>query len=138
KDRRRRRAASQGRPPAGRCGSAVGRRQLGAPHRGTLTMIAATFDLRTGVGRAPDPRDYITKRTACRCAPAGTPHPLWTEFLERVTDHSGELQGFLQRYLGYCCTGFTTEHVFVFAYGTGANGKSTFINTIARIFGDYA
>ena len=30
------------------------------------------------------------------------------------------------------------EHVFVFAYGTGANGKSTFINTIARIFGDYA
>ena len=49
-----------------------------------------------------------------------------------------ELQGFLQRYIGYCCTGFTTEHVFVFAYGTGANGKSTFINTIARIFGDYA
>ena len=73
-----------------------------------------------------------------RCAPAGTTHPSWTKFLERVTDHSGELQGFLQRYIGYCCTGFTTEHVFVFAYGTGANGKSTFINTIARIFGDYA
>ena len=80
-------------------------------------MKAATFDLRTGVGRVPDPLDYITKKTACRCAPAGTPHPLWTKFLERVTDHSGELQGFLQRYLGYCCTGFTTEHVFVFAYG---------------------
>ena len=45
---------------------------------------------------------------------------------------------FLQRYIGYCCTGLTTEHAFVFAYGTGANGKSTFINTIARIFGDYA
>ena len=39
--------------------------------------------------------------------------------------------GFLQRYAGYCCTGITSEHVFVFAYGTGANGKSTFINTIA-------
>ena len=49
-----------------------------------------------------------------------------------------DLQGFLQRYVGYCCTGLTTEHAFVFAYGTGANGKSTFINTIARIFGDYA
>jgi putative DNA primase/helicase len=47
-------------------------------------------------------------------------------------------KGFLQRYIGYCCTGLTTEHVFVFAYGTGANGKSTFINTIAGIFGDYA
>src|SRR6476469_7666883 len=32
----------------------------------------------------------------------------------------------------------TTEHTFVFAYGTGANGKSTFINTLAKIFGDYA
>ena len=101
-------------------------------------MTAATFDLRTGVGHPPDPRDYITKRTACRCAPAGTPHPLWTAFLERITDGNTELQGFLQRYLGYCCTGFTSEHVFVFAYGTGANGKSTFINTIAQIFGDYA
>jgi putative DNA primase/helicase len=28
--------------------------------------------------------------------------------------------------------------VFVFAYGTGANGKSTFINTIRGILGDYA
>lgn len=99
---------------------------------------SATFDLRTGVGRTPDPLDYITKKTACRCAPAGTPRPLWTKFLDRVTAGNVELQGFLQRYMGYCCTGFTTEHVFVFAHGTGANGKSTFINTTAGIFGDYA
>jgi putative DNA primase/helicase len=99
---------------------------------------AATFDLRTGIGRAPDPLDYITKKTACRCTPAGTPYPLWTAFLDRITGRDNELQGFLQRYVGYCCTGFTTEHVFVFAYGTGANGKSTFINTVAGILGDYA
>ena len=101
-------------------------------------MTNATFDLRTGIGRAPDPIDYITKKTACRCAPAGTPHPLWTAFLDRVTAGDGELQDFLQRYIGYCCTGFTSEHVFVFAYGTGANGKSTFINTVRGILGDYA
>jgi hypothetical protein len=41
-------------------------------------MQAATFDLRTGVGRVPDSLDYITKRTACYCAPPGTPHPLWS------------------------------------------------------------
>jgi putative DNA primase/helicase len=101
-------------------------------------MEAATFDLRTGLGREPNPLDYITKKTASPCAPAGTPHPLWTAFLDRITDHDTELRRFLQRYIGYCCTGFTTEHVFVFAYGTGANGKSTFINTITKIFGDYA
>jgi putative DNA primase/helicase len=101
-------------------------------------MTDATYDLRTGIGRAPDPADYLTKKTACAAAPAGTPHPLWTAFLGRVTAGDLALQQFLQRYIGYCCTGFTTEHVFVFAYGTGANGKGTFINTIARIFGDYA
>jgi putative DNA primase/helicase len=98
----------------------------------------ATYDLRTGIGRPPDPLDYITKKTACSVAPVGTPHPLWSDFLKRVTNNNSELTDFLQRYIGYCSTGFTTEHVFAFAYGTGANGKSTFINTIVRILGDYA
>jgi hypothetical protein len=35
-------------------------------------MEAATFDLGTGIGRAPNPLDYITKKTACGCARAGT------------------------------------------------------------------
>jgi putative DNA primase/helicase len=82
----------------------------------------------------PDPLDYITKKTACDVAPAGTPHPLWRAFLVRVTGGNTELQQFLQRYVGYCCTGLTTEHTFVFAYGTGANGKSTFINTLSKLF----
>ena len=103
-----------------------------------MTLINATYDLRTGTSHKPDPLDYITKKTTCRCAPLGTPHPLWTKFLDRVTHHNTELQSFLQRWCGYCCTGFTSEHVFVFAYGTGANGKSTFINTIRGILGDYA
>jgi putative DNA primase/helicase len=103
-----------------------------------ITDESSTIDLRTGIGRAPDPLDYITKKTACPCAPAGSKHPLWSKFLARITNGDVELQRFLQRYVGYCCTGFTSEHVFVFAYGTGANGKSTFINTVAGILGDYA
>jgi putative DNA primase/helicase len=97
-----------------------------------------TYDLRTGTTRPPDPLDYLTKKTTCNAAPAGTPHELWDAFLARITGGDSELQRFLQRYIGYCCTGFTHEHVFVFAYGQGANGKSTFINTLSRIFGDYA
>ena len=98
----------------------------------------STFDLRTGNSRPPDPLDYLTKQTACAAAPAGTPYPLWTKFLQRVTNGNDELQYFLKRYVGYCCAGLTVEHKFVFAYGTGANGKGTFLNTIAKIFGDYA
>jgi putative DNA primase/helicase len=74
--------------------------------------------------------------TTCVAA-SETPHPVWTAFLERVAPDP-ELRAFLQRFCGYCGTGVTTEHKFVFAYGTGANGKSTFINTIAAILGDYA
>jgi putative DNA primase/helicase len=103
-----------------------------------LTTNGATYNLRTGDGNSPDPADYITKKTACRIAPPGTAHPLWTAFLERITAGKAELIGFLQRYLGYCLTGETSEHRFVFAYGTGANGKSTLINTIAKILNDYA
>jgi putative DNA primase/helicase len=97
-----------------------------------------TIELRTGVERAPERLDYITQKAASVIAPPGTPHPLWSAFLNRVTDHNAELADFLKRYIGYCTTGITTEHVFVFAYGSGANGKGTFINTISKIFGDYA
>jgi putative DNA primase/helicase len=98
----------------------------------------ATYDLRTGIARAPNPLDYLTKKTVCDAAPAGTPHPMWDAFLARITADDIELQQFLQRYIGYSCTGFTQEQVFVFAYGQGANGKGTFINTLSKIFGDYA
>jgi putative DNA primase/helicase len=103
-----------------------------------LTTEDETCDLSTGLGKRPDPADYITKKTACAAAPPGTPHPIWTDFLDRITAGDMELQGFLQRYFGYCLTSETSEHRFVFAYGTGANGKSTLINTVANILADYS
>ena len=63
--------------------------------------------------------------------------------LARVSSHTvtggdGELQAYLQRMAGYCLTGVTTEHALFFLYGTGANGKSVFANTLTAILGDYA
>ena len=49
-----------------------------------------------------------------------------------------ELQAYLARMAGYALTGVTIEHALFFLYGTGANGKSVFVNTIAAILGDYA
>ncbi|HZN28888.1 MAG TPA: phage/plasmid primase, P4 family [Xanthobacteraceae bacterium] len=103
-----------------------------------LTTDGATIDLRTGSDRPPEASDYITKRTTCGAAPPGAPHPLFSAFLDRITGSDRELQQFLQRYTGYCLSGITTEHVFVFGYGTGANGKGTFLNTVQSIFGNYA
>ena len=39
---------------------------------------------------------------------------------------------------GYALTGITREHALFFLYGTGANGKSVFLNTVSGIMADYA
>jgi putative DNA primase/helicase len=61
--------------------------------------------------------------------------PLWRQFLLRVMDNDQSMVDYLQRVCGYCLTGLTTEHVLFFAYGTGANGKSTFANGLTAILG---
>jgi putative DNA primase/helicase len=98
-----------------------------------------TIDLDTGIDRPPRREDYCTKSTAVSPSPPGTPcPPMWMAFLNRVTNNNDALIGFLQRFLGYCLTGYVHEHVLVFLFGTGANGKSVFVNTVAGIFNDYA
>ena len=82
-----------------------------------------------------DPDKYCTKVTAV--SPGGD-CPLWREFLEVVTDGDNELIDYLQRLAGYCLTGSTREHSLHFIYGTGANGKGTFLNALAGVLNDYA
>jgi P4 family phage/plasmid primase-like protien len=98
----------------------------------------STINLSTGNERPPERLDHITKQAGTWLAPPGTPHALWTAFLDRVTDADESLIGFLQRISGYCLTGLTREHVLAFLYGSGANGKGVFANTLARVMGNYA
>lgn len=45
---------------------------------------------------------------------------------------------YLQKAVGYSLTGDTGEQVLFFLYGTGANGKSVFLNVLQELMGDYA
>src|SRR5262249_11806274 len=47
------------------------------------------------------------------------------------------VQSFLQRFCGYSLTGATDEHALLFLFGTGGNGKTTFIETMAAVLGTY-
>lgn len=94
-----------------------------------------TIDLKTAEISAPNREHYMTKATAV--APGGE-CPTWLKFLDRVTNGDRALVEYLQRVCGYCLTGSTQEHVMMFLYGTGANGKSVFVNTIAGMMDDYA
>src|SRR6185312_13605294 len=100
-----------------------------------LNTPTGTIDLRSGTSRTHRCADYLTKVTAD--GPDGS-CPLWMRFLDRVTHGDCEMQGFLQRMIGYCLTGSTREHALFFLYGTGANGKSVFLSAISALLGDYA
>tara|TARA_R100001086_G_scaffold231437_1_gene152166 strand:- start:392 stop:1318 length:927 start_codon:yes stop_codon:yes gene_type:complete len=64
--------------------------------------------------------------------------PQFEAFLNRIMNSSTELIGYLQRAVGYSLTGHNREQCFFIAHGTGANGKSVFLNLIRKLMGSYA
>lgn len=77
----------------------------------------------------------ISKMAAAPYDPAAT-CPNWLRFLETVQPDA-DMRAFLQRWFGYSLTGDTSEQKLVFLFGGGRNGKSTAVDTIARIMAAY-
>lgn len=106
-----------------------------------LNCRNGTVDLRTGEIKPHDPQDYITKVVPLDYDPAKR-SSAWEGIVGRVTLESElttrPLAAFLQRWFGYCATGSTREQAFVVHYGNGSNGKSTILDTIADVLGDYS
>ncbi|HMB02696.1 MAG TPA: phage/plasmid primase, P4 family, partial [Isosphaeraceae bacterium] len=102
-----------------------------------LNVANGTLDLRTGALRPHRPEDLITKLAPVAYDPEAA-CPRWDAFLRRILDDDADLIRFVQRALGYALTGSVAEHVLFFLYGTGRNGKSTLLNVILALLGDYA
>ncbi|WP_019013170.1 phage/plasmid primase, P4 family [Elioraea tepidiphila] len=102
-----------------------------------LATPGGTIDLRTGATRPADPSDMITQCTAVAPAPAAD-CPCWMRFLHDATQGDAELIGYLQRFAGYCLTGSVAEHILMFIYGTGQNGKTVFYTILQHVLGDHA
>ena len=81
--------------------------------------------------------DFITKLAPVAYDPKARSQR-WVEFLERIMAANPKLISFLQRAIGYSLTGETSEQCMFILHGSGANGKSTFLQTIAFVLGDYA
>ncbi|MDK1022146.1 MAG: phage/plasmid primase, P4 family, partial [Candidatus Hydrogenedentes bacterium] len=106
-----------------------------------------TIDLRTGLQHKPIRSDRITKMAPVIYDRHAT-CPAFDAFLCEVfgvnidADDEGsdaaELISFVLRAIGYSLTGDTSEHVMFILYGAGRNGKSTLLETLAHVFGDYA
>lgn len=101
-----------------------------------LNVLNGTIDLRTGALLEHRREDRLTKLAPVTFDPAAQ-CPLWLKFLNRIMDGNNDLLGYLQRVTGYALTADVGEQVLFFFYGTGANGKSVFLNTIRDLLGDY-
>lgn len=69
---------------------------------------------------------------------AQEPPTTWLKFLNDISNGRLEWIEYLQKVLGYCLTGDTSEQKIFFFCGDGSNGKSTLCNVIRDIFGGYA
>lgn len=96
-----------------------------------------TVDLRTGESRQHAREDLITRRIECDYTPGATA-PTWTDFLWRILAKDADLELFIRKAVGYSISGAIKEHAVFFMFGFGANGKSTFVETIMRLFGEYS
>ena len=105
------------------------------PH--LLNCKNGTIDLRTGELLGHRREDLITKQCPVAFDPSATSEA-WERFLRDCTLADAELQGFLQRAVGYTLYGDPREQVILMVHGPGATGKSTFIAAVMNILGDYA
>jgi P4 family phage/plasmid primase-like protien len=101
-----------------------------------LNCRNGTLDLRTGNLRDPRRGDLITKITRTPYQEGAQAHT-FQKFLKQVLPDP-EVRQFLQRLAGYCLTGDVSERVLPFLYGSGANGKTTLVNTFLEILAGYA
>lgn len=62
--------------------------------------------------------------------------PTWDRFIEKVQPNP-QMRSFLQRLIGSALFGAVRDHYLPFHYGTGANGKSTALEGLLELFGDY-
>jgi putative DNA primase/helicase len=102
-----------------------------------LTVADGTIDLRTGE-LGPHRREHLITKTLTVSYDPAAPCPTWEAFLQRALAGDEELIAFVQRAVGYTLTADTREQCLFFLYGTGRNGKSTFIETLLELLGIYA
>ena len=95
------------------------------------------IDLRTGEHRPGRVDDRITLRTGVEFNSEAL-CPRWERFIDEVTSGDHARARFLQCAVGYSVTGVLSEQVFLMMTGDGANGKTTFLDTVRMVMGDYA
>lgn len=106
-------------------------------HSWLLNCRNGTLDLRTGKLRTHDQNDYLTKmididydeKADC---------PTWIDFVNTSQWDKSEMIEYLQKAVGYSLTGDTGEKCMFILHGPKDTGKSTFVEAMQMLLGEYA
>ena len=96
-----------------------------------------TVDLETGKVRRSSPADRMTKRAGVT-PDFSMPIPQFMAFLDQVSGGDKDFPDFIQKLFGYLLTGSTKEQKLFYIVGPGGGGKSTLIEMIRHVLGDFA
>ena len=101
-----------------------------------LNALNGTVDLRTGELR-PHRREDLMMRIASVEYDPRARCPRWLRCLGEWMVGDEVDPGYLQRAIGYSLSGYTMEQCLFLLDGPGANGKTTFLETVGAALGDY-
>lgn len=103
-----------------------------------LNVENGIIDLRTGEFSEDHLKEkFITKLANVKYDPDAK-CPLWENFLHEIFEGNLELIDYIQKAIGYSMTSDDREQVLFFLHGLGQNGKTTFLNIIMTMLGEYA
>jgi putative DNA primase/helicase len=95
------------------------------------------LDLKKGKLIKAEPHMGITKQVPIKYDPDAQ-CPTWIKTLNSYWPGDGEMVDFIHRAVGYSLTGLITEQCLFCLFGSGKNGKSTFLAVLEELMGDYA
>ena len=105
----------------------------------SFNVANGTLDLKSLELQIPKKAENISKLSDFYYTP-GAKCPMFLAYLDRIfrsNPHKEEIIKFLQRAVGYTLTGSTQEQCLFLLYGSGANGKSVFLDILLELMGEY-
>ena len=102
-----------------------------------LNFTNGTYDLESDKFKGHSPNDFCFSQCSTNYV-EGAKSETWEKVIDDIFSGDRELISYVRRVLGCALGGDTSDPHFNIFYGDGCNGKSTIVQCIADLLGDYS